>query len=210
MKGTILVKERYEVKSTFFGDDYIDTKDGPAYIRHSLFGDDYIDTKDGPAFRKHSLFGDDYFEMPKKKDSGSKAAYNPPSSSSSSYSSSTTPRYTSKYNSSSNLDKRPLIPLSSAIFLFIFLIISAWFSIPETALAIIGILINLIIIFIPREPILSGFLYRFFTATIIYGAIDVWGLVGGVLKLNILIGAIAAIVFFIIFKLILAYKMGDS
>lgn len=208
MKGTIFVKERYEVKSTLFGDDYIDTKDGPAYIRHSLFGDDYIETKDGPAFRKHSPLGDDYFEMPQKKDSGSNVTYNPPRSSSTSYSSSTPPRYTSKYSSSSNLDKRPLIPLSSAIFLFIFLILSAWFSISETALSIIGILINLIIIFIPREPILSGLLYRFFTATIIYGAIHVWRL-AGVLKFNILIGAIAAIVFFIIFKLILSHKIGD-
>ena len=77
MKGTIFVKERYEVKSTLFGDDYIDTKDGPAYIRHSLLGDDYIETKDGPAFRKHIPLGDDYFEMPKKKDSGSTATYIP-------------------------------------------------------------------------------------------------------------------------------------
>ncbi len=197
------MEKRYDVKSNFFGDKYIETKDGPAFIRHGILGGDYLETKDGPAFIRHSILGGEYLEMPKKKEISSGSQY------SNSYSSITpsTQNIKSSYHSSSS-SSRKFIPISSFILAFFSLFLLPFISISEKIILAIIVLFNLIILFIPRNPILGGLLYRFFTATVMIGSVGAFGFALGWTG-SMLTATIVAVVYFIVFKLIIAYKIED-
>lgn len=193
------MKEIYEVKSNFLGDEYIDTKDGPAYLRHSLLGGDYLDMPP----KKESSSGSKYSTPPPSATNYSSANY-----SSTKYSSSAPSSFTPDCNFSYKEYKRKLIPISSVILAVVLFILLAGNSSSDNTAYTISVLSNLIIILIPKEPILGNFLYKLFTATALMGAFGAFCLIVELAD-SLLIGAIAAIIYFIIFKVILSRKISD-
>lgn len=201
--------KEYEVKSSLLGDDYIDTKDGPAYIRHSLLGGDYLEMppkkENNPPASSAASRSSATFDPPKFSSKTSRdRSGSDPTGFAENYSSGYKPSYRS---SSESYEKRKLIPISSVIIAAVLSLVCCLFlSLKIDDVFSFAIFINFIILFIPKYPKHDDLLYSFFTATVLMGTVGMFIMIAE-LEFGFLANVIAAAIYFIICKVILSRKI---